>query len=239
MDCELYRRLYQSRQETESADDGEAGVRSAYLRRIIRQHFPQDRDAVILDLGCGSGLLLALAAGLGYRRASGVDASPSRIATAQRRGATQTTCGNLCEHLAALPPNSHDLIIAFDVLEHFGGDALVALVDAVNAALRPGGRWLIHVPNAASPFFGQIFYGDLTHRTGFTAESLRWLLVNSGFRDVRCWEDTPAIHGVKSFIRRVGWSVLRTVLRAWTAIETGDPGRDAVLTRCLVGVATK
>lgn len=241
MDAELHKRLYAHEPGTDavSAADQEGALRSPYLAGVIRRHFPENREAVILDLGCGSGLLLALAAQMGYRRLSGLDGSAGRVATARARGVVLAAQGDLCRHVAALPPASHDLIITFDVLEHFGGDALVGLVDAIHAALRPGGRWLIHVPNAASPFFGQVYHGDLTHKTAFTLGSLDWLLRASGFREVRGYEDTPVIHGVKSLIRWLGWQALRTLLRAWTAIETGDSGRNAVLTRSLLAVAVK
>jgi SAM-dependent methyltransferase len=241
MDVQLQQRLYGYELGIDgvAAADREGPLRSPYLERLIRRHFPEDRGAEILDLGCGAGLLLATAARRGYRRLSGVDSSPGRIEIARARGVGAAVVGDLCQHVAGLPPASHDLIITFDVLEHFGGDALVRLVDAVHVALRPGGRWLIHVPNAASPFFGQVFHGDITHRTAFTVQSLGWLLSASGFSELRGYEDTPVVHGVRSLARWLGWQGLRNLLRVWTAIETGDSGRDAVFTRSLLAVAVK
>lgn len=239
MDELLSQRLYGSRQHAAAMLRAESETRSPYLSRLIRRHFPADPAAVILDIGCGTGHLLEEAKRRGYRNIAGVDSAQTRVDAARTRGLDTVVCRDLLEHLDGLPPQSQDLIIAFDVLEHFGGDDLVRLVDAVGKALRPGGRWLIHVPNAASPFFGQIFHGDLTHKTPFTPESLRWLLLASGFRDLSCFEDTPPVHGVKSLVRRIGWAVLRMGLRLWTALETGDTGRQAVLTRCLLAVATR
>lgn len=239
MDTVLSRRLYDHDGKAATALRAEQAVRSPHLGRLIARHFPEDREAVVLDVGCGNGQLLAEAARRGYRNLSGVDSSAPRVEAARAGGLSTVACRDLLAHLAGLPPDSHDLIVAFDVLEHFGGDELVTLVDSVRAALRPGGRWLIHMPNGASPFFGQVFHGDLTHRTAFTADSLRWLLLASGFREVRCFEDVPVVHGAKSLVRRLGWALLRSALRLWTMVETGDTGRDAVLTRCLLAVAVK
>lgn len=239
MDELLSQRLYGSQPHAAAMLRAESETRSPYLGALIQRHFPADRAAVILDIGCGTGHLLEEAKRRGYRNIAGVDSAQARVDAARTRGLEKVVCQDLLEHLDGLPPQSHDLIIAFDVLEHFGGEDLVRLVDAVGKALRPGGRWLIHVPNGASPFFGQIFHGDLTHKTPFTAESLRWLLLASGFRELSCFEDTPLVHGVKSLVRRIGWGVLRTGLRLWTAIETGDTGCQAVLTRCLLAVATR
>lgn len=239
MNTALDRRLYDHEMKNGATVRCEQAKRSAYLGHLVRRHFPRNRDAVILDIGCGAGQLLSQAASMGYRNIFGVEGSALRVAAAQADGLSNVVCGDLQAHLAALPPHSHDMIVAFDVLEHFGGDDLLALTDAVGAALRPGGRWLIHVPNGASPFFGQVFHGDLTHKTAFTADSLRWLLMASGFREAHCYEDVPVVHGVKSLFRRAGWAVLRAALRCWTMIETGDAGRDAVLTRCFLTIAVK
>ena len=240
MSSRLSRRLYAYGPEEEwAAAAHEEAVRTPYLAALVRRHFPVDRGATIVDLGCGSGLLLATAARLGYNRLAGVEGAARRVAMARARGVADVVEGDLLAYAAALAPDSCDLIVAFDVLEHFGSDALLVLVDAVRAALRPGGRWLIHVPNAASPFFGAVFHGDLTHRTAFTPDSLTTLLCASGFRAVSCYEDEPVIHGALSLIRWLGWRVLRTLLRTWTAVETGDLGCGAVLTRSLLAEAVK
>lgn len=236
----LQRRLY----DYVSADGGdqtaayETAVRSPYLTALVRRYFPEDPDARIIDLGCGSGLLMATAAKLGYRRLSGVEQATHRATVARLRGGNVTE-GDLMAYVTALPAESCDFIIAFDVLEHFGGDDLLDLTDAVRTALRPGGRWLIHVPNATSPFFGAVFHGDLTHCVAFTPESLGLLLRASGFRAVRHYEDEPAVYGARSLIRRAAWRGLRMLLRFWNAVETGDTGREAVLTRSLLTIAEK
>jgi SAM-dependent methyltransferase len=212
--------------------------RTPYLQRVIRNHFPPDRDSRILDLGCGHGTLVFLARQAGYRYAEGVDRSPEQVAEAQRLGITGVREGDLMETLAELPDGSHQLIIAFDVIEHFTREELLPFIDEVHRALAPGGSWLIHTPNAESPFFGRIRYGDITHEQAFTVTSLNQLFRASGFTDIRCYEDTPVVHGVVSAGRWVVWKVIRAMLRTYLAAETGGPG-SGVLSQNMLALATK
>jgi SAM-dependent methyltransferase len=212
--------------------------RAPYLQRVIREHFPADRDSRILDLGCGHGSLVFFARQAGYRYAEGVDRSPEQVAEARRLGIDGVREGDLMETLAALPEGSQRTIVAFDVIEHFTREELLPFVDAVHRALAPGGQWLIHTPNAESPFFGRIRYGDITHEQAFTVTSLNQLLRASGFASIRCYEDTPIVHGVASAGRWIVWKALRAILRTYLLAETGAAG-SGVLSQNMLAVAVK
>src|SRR5687767_5949781 len=60
--------------------------RRPYLDRLVRDHFPRQRDAAILDLGCGHGAILWAANRAGYTNLTGVDASPEQVAAAKALG---------------------------------------------------------------------------------------------------------------------------------------------------------
>lgn len=213
--------------------------RAAMLRRLIRMHLPTDRSAVILDLGCGHGALIYFLREAGYDNVQGVDVSPEQVAEAGRLGIEGIRQGDLQEALRALPSLSQDVVIGFDVIEHFSKDELLPLVDEVFRVLKPDGRWIIHAPNGESPFCGAIRYGDMTHEQAFTRHSLAQLLLSSGFSRVVCHESGPVPHGLKSALRCLAWQVIRWGMRLWLAAETGDLGRDAVYTRNLLAVAFK
>jgi SAM-dependent methyltransferase len=221
----IYQRYVHSRQ-TPLAPVSLDGLSSQapYQRRMIRSHFPVDRDARILDLGCGHGVLVHFAREAGFRNVSGVDRSAEQVAEARRLGIDGVVQGDLMDTLRSLPDGSHQTIVAFDVIEHFTRDELLPLVDEVQRVLRAGGRWIIHTPNADSPFFGRIRYGDLTHEQAFTPTSIAQLLFASGFSDVDCFEDAPIAHGVRSLLRLVAWSAIRTALRFYLTAETGSSG---------------
>lgn len=213
--------------------------RGYLLKRIIRRHFPSDKDAAIIELGCGYGAMIHFARLLGYRNIIGVDRSPQQVAEAQRLGIEGVRECDLLSTLQAAPVGSYEAVVAFDVIEHFRKDEVLTLVDEVCRVLRPGGRWIIHTSNGESPFFGRIRYGDLTHEVAFTHVSITQLLKTSGFSRVRCYEDAPIPHGVKSALRWLFWKIIRLGLRFYLAVETGELGRDAIFSQNFLAVAIK
>jgi 2-polyprenyl-3-methyl-5-hydroxy-6-metoxy-1,4-benzoquinol methylase len=213
--------------------------RIPYLRRLVRKHFPADKNAAVLDLGCGHGALLHVARQQGYLNLLGVDGSPEQVAAAAHLGIQGVTEGDLNAMLLAQPDASLDLVVAFDVIEHFTRDELLPFVDQVHRVLKPGGRWIIHTPNGESPFFGAIRYGDLTHELAFTRTSLSQLLLSSGFSDLRCFEDTPVVHGAKSALRWALWKSVRGLLRLYIAAETGDASNAHIFSRNVLAVSIK
>jgi hypothetical protein len=131
------------------------------------------------------------------------------------------------------------VVVACDVLEHFSKDEVLEILDHAHRVLRPGGRLVLHVPNAEGIFGSRIFWSDFTHEMAFTREGLRQLTQACGFASLECREDLPAVHGVKSFVRRLSWSVLRAFFRLVHIAETGDPGSSLILTQNLLAVARK
>lgn len=188
--------------------------RASTLRSLIKRHLPADCTASIFDLGCGHGALIYFLRQAGYHNVVGVDISPEQVAEATRLGIEGIREGNLLETLRNLPDHSRDVVIAFDVIEHFTKDELL-------------------------PFVGAIRYGDMTHEQAFTRVSLAQLLLSSGFSRLECHESGTGPAGFKSTARWVLWRGIRLLLRVWVAAETGDLGRDAIYTRNLLAVAYK
>lgn len=212
--------------------------RAAHLNRLIADHFPKEKSARILELGCGHGALLHFARAAGYANMTGVDGSPAQIAAAERLGIGGIRQGDLMGALREAAEASLDAVVLFDVLEHLTRDEILDAVDAIHRALKPGGRLILHVPNGASPFGTLMIYSDLTHEVAFTPESLAQLFLASGWRSIECFEDRPAIHGLKSRVRAVLWRMIRAILRFYLAVETGSRAHT-VLTQNLFAVAVK
>jgi SAM-dependent methyltransferase len=210
-----------------------------FLEQMIRRHFPADRSAAVLDLGCGYGSLIYHARHAGYTNVVGVDRSPQQVAEAHRLGIEGVTEGDILEHLATTADESQDVVLTFDVIEHFTREELLPFVDEVRRVLKEGGRWIIHTPNGESPLSNRIRYGDLTHEQAFTRTSLGQLLLSSGFRSVECYEDTPVIHSAASAARFVVWKAIRGLLRLYLAAETGNSGGKAIFTQNLLAVAVR
>jgi 2-polyprenyl-3-methyl-5-hydroxy-6-metoxy-1,4-benzoquinol methylase len=203
--------------------------RLAQIREVLSRQLPENRQAKILDFGCGDGLLLSIAEQLGYSNLYGVDVAAGLVKIAQSRTKASIEFCNGLEYLKRAADQSLDVIIAFDVIEHFTRPELLEWSRQVFRVLRPNGRLLVHVPNGASPYYGKIRWGDLTHELAYTPTSLEQLLKPLGFHRFSAWEDAPVAHGLKSTIRAVLWKIVR----AWDvfrlAIETGAT-RGHVLT---------
>ncbi|MCK9187956.1 bifunctional 2-polyprenyl-6-hydroxyphenol methylase/3-demethylubiquinol 3-O-methyltransferase UbiG [Acidithiobacillus sp.] len=213
--------------------------RLPYFRQMIRRHFPENTHAAILELGCGHGTLLYALQQAGYRNARGVDGSPEQVGAARRLGIQGVSEGNVMDVLRETSAASQDVVVAFDLIEHFTKVELVGLIDAVHRVLKPDGRWIIHVPNAEGPFGSRMRYGDYTHELAFTRQSLAQVLLSSGFSGVRCFEDRPVLHGLKSLVRAGWWTVIRAGLLFYIAVETGAFDHSAVFSQNLLAVARR
>lgn len=224
MSVDYRKRLYDSyvRSHLSTVElESRLAIRAPFLRAVAHNHFPADRKARILELGCGYGALIYQARALGYTNIQGVDVSPEQVAGAQRLGIPGIAQGDLFDTLRNMADSSLDAIVTIDVIEHLNKNELMGFTDEVFRVLAKNGRWISHQPNAASPFFGRVRYGDLTHELAYTADSIRQLVLAVGFAGVECYEDVPIVHGIASRVRRMLWLVLRSGLRAYLLIESG------------------
>ena len=193
----------------------------AYRARL-RGWLPADRDERCLDLGCGPGNVLFLLRGFGYQQVEGVDLSAECVRQARRFSPAVTQSG-AAEYLRGAAPG-YRLITAFDLLEHLGKDELLDLLQAVYAALAPGGVFIAQVPNAASPWGLQVRYGDLTHELAFDPAGLRKIFQMAGFAGFEARECGPAPGSAAGVVRWAAWQVLRGLLVLWNLVETGATG---------------
>lgn len=245
VDSRVYRdriyRSYSSGRETPLAPTSlkDLGPRVPYLTKLVDEHLPIDRTVSILELGCGHGALLHILHKAGYSGAKGIDGSHEQVAAAKTMGIKGVELGDVMETLTLTPSESLDVVFAFDVIEHFTKDELIPLVDQVQRVLKEGGRWIIHAPNAESPYFARVRYGDFTHEQAFTRVSLNQLLRSSGFRNVECFEDRPVAHGFVSAVRLLLWQLVRSVQLAYIAVETGAIDKKAIFSQNFLAVAYK
>lgn len=180
-------------------------------------------SARVLDLGCGSGDLLAYLNGYGFRLAEGIDVSEEQVDLAVSRGLN----ASVADALEALRKRVgvYDVITAFDVLEHFSKDELLQLMEAVRNALRPNGVFIAQTPNGEGLLPGHVMYSDLTHVTILTPESLEHLLRVSGFVQCEFFETGPVSKNLVGVVRTILWSIARGIAIALRMIETGRSQR--------------
>jgi hypothetical protein len=88
-------------------------------------------------------------------------------------------------------------------------------------ALEDRGILIIQTPNGQGLFPHQVIYGDLTHLTVFTPESLRQLFSLAGFADFRFQETGPVGKNLYGKIRLILWKVIKKLANGIRKIETG------------------
>jgi SAM-dependent methyltransferase len=138
----------------------------------------------ILDVGCGDGFHLGLLREFGSRAwiLEGVDASTWAVNAGRAKGLT-IHLGTV--QSAGLPPSSYDLALLIATIEHV--DDPPAVLRAVRALLRPGGRVIIVTDNTASlscRLFVNRHWGGYhfpRHWNLFDKVNLRLLATRTGF----------------------------------------------------------
>ena len=207
-----------------------------HFRHHLLRHFPPDRNAAIVELGCGYGALLSFLSAQGYRNIAGVDLSPEQVEAAARLG-NQVVESDMLSYLQPRA-GQFDAIIAIDVLEHVRKEDMLDTLEAIARALKPTGRFIAQTVNADGPFSGRYRYGDFTHELAFTAQSISQVLRAAGFTRIAVYPIPPVVHGVKSALRWVVWQGIRLMLTAYLVAESGVT-RGHILTQNLIVVASK
>jgi 2-polyprenyl-3-methyl-5-hydroxy-6-metoxy-1,4-benzoquinol methylase len=220
---------------------GEASLQS--FRRSAASwagHFkpllPSDRNASIIDVGCGTGGLVWWLHQEGYGRAEGIDLSAELIEVARGLGITGVARADLRSHLSC-HDGAYDVVILRDVLEHFPRDEILDILALVQGALRPGGSIIVQVPNAESPFFGRIRYGDFTHETAFSASSLIQVLQMTGYERIRLRPTSPVVQSLPSLVRVVLWKGVEALYRLLLFAELGRGRR--IVTQGIIAAADR
>lgn len=208
------------------------------LQRLISPHLPNQRQAA-LDLGAGQGELVEALQCSGFAAVNGVELSPSQLEQALRHGCRSLHHGDGEQMLQSLEPASLDLVSCFDVLEHLSLEQCARWFDQISRVLRPGGRLIAQVPNGLSPFHGQVYWGDLTHRWCPVPENLQTLCRSSGLHWLGAYDNIGASASIKGRLRRLSWWAVRSVLATASTLETGCNAFAQPWSRSFVFVAQR
>lgn len=164
-----------------------------YRRLVLRDHVrfvekalrAAPQNPVILDVGCGGGLFPRMLRERGWK-ALGMDFSSAAADLACRFNHVPAVCG-LLEN-SPFRSGSLGAVTMFHLLEHVPDPALY--LKRARELLRPGGRLVVQVPNAACWQFlllGENWAGiDVPrHLWNFRAKDLDGLLERCGFQVLR------------------------------------------------------
>lgn len=184
---------------------------------------PEDKNARVLDVGCGWGFALMGMRNLGYKNLTGLEYSAEQAEQTRANGLTVEVTQETPAWLRARP-ESYDVVLLLDVLEHIPQNDQIDFLKALLAALRPKGRLILSVPNANALLSPRWRYGDFTHWSSFTENSLEFVILNAGFARLAIEPDEPIAcpsffslrkpSGRKNFLRWLVRSVWRHAVRA-------------------------
>jgi len=170
-----------------------------YFRGNFVRHLPANRQARIVEIGCGYGKNLYAMKELGYTQVSGIDFSEEQIELARNvLGLDEAHFANAIDWLSQTD-EQFDCIVLIDVLEHLDLQALVSLGDMLGSHLKPGGRVIVQVPNDLAPL-NPLRHGDLTHVRAFTPQSIAQFFANSGIA-IRFMGDALS----RNVLKRILW----------------------------------
>lgn len=204
----------------------------SYFGRFL----PREKDAKVLDIGCGNGGFVLFLQEKGCAKAEGVDVSPEQVDSSRKLGIRNVACADIAAFLSGRH-EEFDIIFARDVIEHFRKEEVLGIFDAVRQALVPGGRFVVQVPNGESPLAGRIRYGDFTHESAFTRTSLGQIFAATGFAEPECFATGPVPKGVASTGRWLIWKVVESALRFYVFVETGSI--EGIFTQNIIAVSIK
>lgn len=177
----------------------------AYLMQVLAE-----RDANILDFGCGFGQMMAALKESGYSRLEGADINVAAIEHLRKQQMIVhdlTREPDFYESRAGI----YDYVIMSHVLEHFPKEKIVDQLRLLKKLIKAGGALIVMVPNAQSNTGCYWAYEDFTHHVLFTAGSLRYVLKAAGFNSIK-FLDPDCSASVRSPFKRV---VRRFLLRLY------------------------
>lgn len=172
---------------------------------------PFDEKLRVLEIGFGNGSFATWVKSQGWIYV-GTEIDRELVLRARSRGFDVHDASEALSVIAA--GRRFDLVVAFDVLEHFTLVEIDDFLMRMKNVLAPGGRFLARFPSGDSPFSRAIQYGDLTHRSIIGSGIITQLALKAGLHVVQI--RSPAFPilglGIKRCIRRIGVMLLRILI---------------------------
>lgn len=152
-------------------------ARKAIVLGFLDRYLPEKPQRRVLDAGCGTGGMLKDLEG--YGKLVAADFSEEAVKFCRLRGYEIMQCSIL---ELPLRPESFDLIIALDIIEHLDDDAMA--LQELHRVCKPGGHLCVSVP--AFQFLWS-HHDDLNHhKRRYTKRQLEERLKAAHFQVLRC-----------------------------------------------------
>ncbi|MCC6019383.1 MAG: class I SAM-dependent methyltransferase [Candidatus Verstraetearchaeota archaeon] len=200
------------------------------------KYLPREKDARILDVGCGMGHFLYFLINEGYNNVYGIDISPEEVSFVKKFVTSNVMLIDAFRFLSQRE-NEFDVIVLNDIIEHFPKNQIVPFLTLVHKALKRGGKCFIKTVNAANPFNLRGRYIDFTHEIAFTERSLLQVLRASGFKVLAMFGDDCPAPGLRGRLQGFAKKIFFLMLRKLFLLQGIPP--PAILDRNIIAIAVK
>jgi 2-polyprenyl-3-methyl-5-hydroxy-6-metoxy-1,4-benzoquinol methylase len=199
---ELYDKYHehflQMNRSKEEEFESVASSYSAWYQKFL----PRDKNARILDIGCGMGHFLYFVKKQGYLNYWGIDISAAQVQFVRENITDRVAVADVFDYLET--HGAFNLISANDILEHIPKAKTLDLLSSIYDSLERNGLLFVKTPNMSNPFSLRFRYIDYTHEVAFTEESLRQVLNAVGFYEIQVMGASYVIRSFKSWIGKLG-----------------------------------
>ncbi len=188
---DLFDKLLAAFEERLRGERADIKERLRVYHPIVAEARKRTGEALILDLGCGRGEWLEIAAEAGWQ-ARGVEKNLILVERCKALS-LDVVASDALAYLRTLPDASLSAITAFHLIEHLSFADIVELVDEALRVLKTEGTLIIESPNPKNLIVGACnFYSDPTHRQPLFPDTIEFLLNERGFTNVRIAYQNPA-----------------------------------------------
>jgi SAM-dependent methyltransferase len=176
------------------------------LTRWGLSHLDIQRNATVLDVGCGGGRTIATIADIATAgKVDGVDYSTASVAASRAHNARRIAEGSVDVQEASVsnlpfPPSTFDIVTAIET--HYYWPHLSTDIQEILRVLKPGGAFMILAETYKGRSFDWLFRPVMTGLLGATYLSVdehRAMLSSAGFSDVQV-----SVERTKGWICAVG-----------------------------------
>jgi 2-polyprenyl-3-methyl-5-hydroxy-6-metoxy-1,4-benzoquinol methylase len=194
-----------------------------YYEKVYGPWLPDGKpESVILDVGCGAGLLMEWLKTKQCGTIKGVDADAGQIAFAQWLGLDVEQTMDIESWISGHAEVS--LLILKDVLEHLEDGQMYRFLSIAAQRLKGDGKIILSIPNANHAFGCRWRYNDVTHERSYTELSVAQVLTATGLQLIYLSSDD--VWTARSLLGYIQQSV-RRMFHLWRRLEaTAEFGMD-------------
>jgi len=187
-----------------------------YLKKIL----PKNKDAEILDIGCGYGNLIQQIKNIGYKNVRGVDIEKESLDFCLKNNLDVEEIENI-EDYAKKTSKKFDFAIMNHVLEHIKKDKIIETLQAIKSMLKENGSLYITTPNAQARTGCYWAHEDFTHELLFTSGSLFYVLKAAGFEKVQFIDPNGLENSRFIFFKKMLLNIYKWNDKFWNKITGG------------------